>query len=200
MGYLQYMGWHTQIVLCTAPSEKKVNVCCGFKRMKNHSWTTRKKNSSDQGNLAVWIYRWAHLLMLQMSNLKEIPVLRYKEYKTHGKEKKEKTPSSKTSGLGGTNRICPCFYSRLGKDMQSRLFQKVSDTCSNNRAKRSYPIHTGINGNEVGRSLSDIIGLSSVEPSRQITDRKTPKSTVLLWQQKNHWLWDVCITIICDGS
>lgn len=51
MGYLQYTGWHTQIVLCIALSEKiTVNICCEFKRIKNHLWTnswTTRENWSD---------------------------------------------------------------------------------------------------------------------------------------------------------
>lgn len=161
MGCLQYTGWHTQTVLCIALSEKiTVNICCEFKRTKNHLWTpnprTTRENWSDQVSPALWRHHWA-FVNVPDEQFKGNITSEIRRIWTSWWRENKKTLSNKTSGLGGTTRICHWFYlmsifRSLGKDMQNRYLQKVSDTCSNNRAPKNiqhilWCMDMGINGN-----------------------------------------------------
>lgn len=72
--------------------------------------------------------------------------------------------------------------------MQSRCFQNVSDAATTEPKDciKYVPqcMDMGINGTEVGQSLSDTFGLPSDEPSRHISD--TEKYSVTL-TTKTHW-------------
>lgn len=188
------MGWHTRIVQCIAPSEKRM----GSKEWKIirellNSWTTRK-DSIDQGSPDVWIQRWAHSLTLQMSDLKEIPVLKYKEYKSYGKEIKKRHWARKHQAWvtlkESVTVFIPCvFLGLLGKTRRVGVFRRLVTLAATTEPKDHIQyvlqhMDTGTNGTEVGQSLSDTFGLSSDEPSRHVSDSEKYSVTLTT---KTHW-------------
>lgn len=117
--------------------------------------------------------------MVQMSNLKEIPVLRYEEYKPHGKEKKKRHQATKHQAWVALKEsvtvFIPCvFLGVLEKTCRVGALRRLVTLAATTEPKDHIQYNlqcmdTGINGNEVGlKSLSDTFG--SDEPSRHRAD------------------------------